>query len=80
MGGPQKGSNAARSGMQHLSAEQDKTHSSGRVTSAITNTRAQVEKHFNGLHYRVTQGTGTRLLICSGRLVDQICSLLCYLF
>ena len=80
MEGPQRGSNAVRSGMQHLPVEQDRTHSSGRVTSAITDTGAEVGKYLNGIHYKVTQGTGTRLLICSGRSVDHICSLLCYLF
>ena len=80
MEGPQRGSNATHPRMQHLPAEQDRTHSSAKVTSAITDTEAEVGKYLNGLHYRVTQGTGTRLLICSGRLVEQICSLLFYLF
>ena len=79
MEGPQRGSNATRSRMQHLLAEQDRTHSSGKVTSAITDTGEEVGKYLNGLHYRVAQGTGAGLLICRGRSVDQICPLLCYL-
>ena len=51
MEGPLRGSNAARSGMQHLPAEQYRTHSSDRVTSAITNTEAEMGKHLNGLMF-----------------------------
>ena len=42
---PQGGGNTARSGMQYLLAEQDRTHSSDRVTSAITDTGAEVGKY-----------------------------------
>ena len=80
MEGPQGGGNTTRSGMWYLPIEQDRTHSSSRVTSSITDTKAEMGKHLDGLHYRVTQGTGMRVLICSGRSIDQICSLLCYLF
>ena len=79
MEGPQRGSYAARPRMQHLPAEQDRAHSSGRVTSATVDSRAEVGKYFHGLHYRVSQGTATRLLICHGRSVDQIFPFLCYL-
>ena len=65
--------------MQHLPPKRDRAHSSGGVTSATTNSRAEVGKYFHGLHYRVAQGTWTRLIICRGRSVDQICSFLCYL-
>ena len=47
-------------------------HSFGKVTSAITDSGAKMGKHLNGLHYRFTQGTWTRLLICDSILVDQI--------
>ena len=79
MEGPQRESYAARSGMQHLPAIQDRTHSSDRVTSATPYSGAEVGKYLHGLHYRVAQGTGTRLLICHGRSVDQIRPLLFYL-
>ena len=77
---PQGGGNTARSGMQYLPIEQDRAHSSGRVTTAITDTRAEMGKHLDGLHCRVTQGTGTRLLICGNGSFDQFFSCISYIF
>jgi hypothetical protein len=55
------------------------THPAG-LTSTITYSRAEVGKHFHGLHYRVVKGTGQGLYLCGGGQVDQVCTLLFHSF
>ena len=44
--------------------------------SGITDTRVEMGKHLDGLHYRFTQGTGMRLLIRGSIPVENFCSVL----
>jgi hypothetical protein len=50
-----------------------------RIITAVAHSRAEMGEYIHGLYHRVAKGLRPRLYLCSGRLVDQICTLLCHI-
>jgi hypothetical protein len=62
-----------------LLTEQFRAYAPGNIITCSIHSREEMGECVDGLYHRFTGGTGHRFHICSGRSIDQVCTLIFYL-